>query len=140
MNLRSFLAQSPELTDGTWVDEFASHWTQKRLSKGGRLTEQEGVEDGEFILLEGCLASTICDADGKEVCVGLYVAPSVVTPNIARTRAGESLVSITAMSDVAVARIDSNRLTELMISSEPIRAWGNTPVTMSRLRAGDRGA
>jgi CRP-like cAMP-binding protein len=48
-----------------------------------------------------------------------------VTPNIARTRTGQSLVSITATTEAQIARINSDLLTELMIASEPIRNWAN---------------
>ena len=67
MDLRKFLAQSPDLSDMSLADGFASHWRSKRLNKGARLTHQEHPESDEFILLEGCLASSICDQDGKEV-------------------------------------------------------------------------
>ena len=96
-----------------------------RLSKGAWLAQQEQVETDEFIVLEGCLVSTICDPEGKEVCVGFYAGPCVVTPSIARTREGLSLVSMTATTDASLVRIDSERLSNLMISSEPVRNWAN---------------
>ena len=125
MNLRSYLAQSPDLSDLSFADGFASHWRSKRLNKGARLTHQEQPASDEYILLDGCLASTICDPDGKEVCVGLYVGPCVVTPNIARTRDGVSLVSIQATKEASLYWIDTDQLTNLMIDSEPIRNWAN---------------
>lgn len=125
MDLRKFLAKSPDLSDMSFADGFASHWRCKRLSKGAYLTHQEQPESDEFILLDGCLASSICDQEGKEVCVGLYVGPCVVTPNIARTRDGVSLVSIQATKEASLYWIDTDRLTNLMIESEPIRNWAN---------------
>jgi CRP-like cAMP-binding protein len=109
----------------TCLDAFVSDWTPKRLTKGAGLTQQGQPETGEFIVLEGCLTSTICDHEGKEVCAGFYAGPCVVTPNIARTRGGQSLVSITATTDASVVRIDSDLLSNLMLSSEPIRNWAN---------------
>jgi len=102
MDLLNFLAQSPDLSDMGVADGFASHWRCKRLNKGTRLAHQGHAESDEHILLDGCLASSICDQDGKEVCVGLYVAPCVVTPNIARTRDGVSLVSIQATKEASL--------------------------------------
>lgn len=125
MDLRKFLAQSSDLSDMSVADGFASYWRWKRLSKGARLAHQEEPESDEFILLDGCLASSICDQGGKEVCVGLYVGPCVVTPNIARTRDGVSLVSIEATKKASLYWIDTDRLTNLMIESEPIRNWAN---------------
>ena len=125
MELRTFLKQSPHLSETASADEFASRWVPKRLKKGAHLCRQEQPERGEFILLEGSLASSICDAEGREVCVALYVGPCIVTPNVARTRAGMSLVSIVATTDASLVRIDSDLLSSLMIESQPIREWAN---------------
>lgn len=125
MDLRKFLAQSPDLSDVSFADDFASHWKCRRLNKGAYLAHQEQPEADEFILLEGCLASSICDREGKEICVGLHVGPCVITPNIARTRDGMSLVSIQATKAASLCWIDTDRLTNLMIESEPIRNWAN---------------
>lgn len=125
MDLRTFLMRSPDFSDMALADDFASDWTRQRLKKGAHLTRQEQSETDEFALLEGCLAGSICDQDGKEVCVGFYVGPCVVTPNIARTRNGLSLVSIVATTDSVLARIDSDVLSNRMISSEPVRNWAN---------------
>ncbi len=125
MDLRTFLTQSPDLADVGCVDGFAAHWTPMRLSRGAHATQQGQPERNEYIVLDGSLASSICDRDGKEVCVGFFVGPCVVTPNIARTRDGLSLVSMTAITDASLVRIDSDRLTDLMISSEPVRNWAN---------------
>lgn len=125
MDLRKFLAQSPDLSDMSFADGFASHWRSRRLNKDARLAHQEQPESDEFILLDGCLASSICDQEGKEVCVGFHVGPCVVTPNIARTRDGVSLVSIQATKEASLYWIDTDRLTKLMTESEPIRNWAN---------------
>ena len=125
MDLRAFLALSPDLSDAACAEEFADCWTSRHLLKGAHLARQEQPDTGEFILLDGRLVSSICDSDGKEVCVGFYVGPCVVTPNIARTRGGASLVSIAATTDATLARIDTEQLSDLMISSEPVRNWAN---------------
>ncbi len=125
MDLRTFLMQSSDLSEATCAERFALNWTHTRLTKGAHLASQDQPETDEYILLDGRLASSICDQDGKEVCVGMYVGPCIVTPHIARTRDGASLVSIVATTDAVLAGIDSDQLTKLMISSEPIRAWAN---------------
>ncbi|SMX23502.1 Crp/Fnr family transcriptional regulator [Boseongicola aestuarii] len=125
MDLRTFLTQSPDVSDIDWADDFASDWKQVRLGKGAHLTWQEQPEALEFILLEGCLTSSICDPEGKEICVGFYVGPCVVTPSIARTREGLSLVSIVATTDASLVQIDSGLLSDRMIASPSIRNWAN---------------
>lgn len=138
MDLRTFLMQSPDLSDTACVDDFASDWKRQRLDKGAHLTRQEHAETGEFVLLEGCLASRICDQEGREVCVSFYVGPCVVTPNIARTRNGLSLVSVVAVTNALLARIDSDVLSNRMISSEPIRNWANGILREALSRKVDR--
>jgi CRP-like cAMP-binding protein len=138
MDLRTFLIQSPDLSDMACAEDFASDWKRKRLKKGAHLTRQEQTETDEFVLLEGCLVSSICDQGGKEVCLGFYVGPCVITPNIARTRDGVSLVSIVATTDALLARIDSDLLSNRMISSEPIRNWANGVLRDALSRKVDR--
>ena len=138
MDLRTFLMQSPDLPDLACVDDFASDWQQIRLNKEAHLTRQEQPEAGEFIVLEGCLASSICDQDGKEVCVGFYVGPCVITPNIARTRNGLSLVSIVATTDARLARVESDVLSNRMIASKPVRNWANGILREALSRKVDR--
>ncbi|WP_375548603.1 Crp/Fnr family transcriptional regulator [Oceanicaulis alexandrii] len=125
MDLRTFLTRSPDLSDVACREGFAAQWKPRRLNKAEQVTRQGQPETDEYVLLEGCLTSSIGDPEGKEVCVGFYVGPCVVTPNIARTRDSESLVSIVATTDVSLARIDSDLLSNLMISSQSIRNWAN---------------
>ncbi len=117
--------QSPDLSQGVVIDEFASEWVTSHVDAKAHIIRQEDPHADEIIVLDGHLVSTICDPDGKEVCVGFFAGPSVVTPNIARTRAGRSLVSITTTSDARIAHMSSDALTDFMISSEPIRNWAN---------------
>lgn len=125
MDLTTFLQRSPHLNRDDWAAEFATKWTPVHLPEGACLSRQEQDESGEYILLQGALVSTICDPDGREVCVDFYLSPCVVTPNIARTRDGVSRVSIVATTPASLARIDSNLLSDLMITSGRIRQWAN---------------
>lgn len=138
MDLRTFLMRSPDLSRAGCVDEFVSEWAAERVAAKGLIVRQAEPENDEIMVLGGNLASTICDPDGKEVCVDLYIGPSVVTPNIARMRAGQSLVSIMATTDAHIARIDSSLLTQLMIASEPIRNWANGALRDALTRKADR--
>ncbi len=138
MDLPTFLMKSPDLSEGGCVDEFAAEWSTSQVAEKADIVRQEDPHVYEIIVLDGHLISTISDPDGKEVCVGFYAGPSVVTPNIARTRAGRSLVSITATTDAQIARVNSDRLTQLMISSEPIRNWANDALRNALSQKADR--
>ena len=138
MDLLTFLMQSPDLSDMDCAERFASKWAPKRISSGKNIVRQGESGSKEFILLSGCLASSICDPDGNEVCVGMYVGPGVVTPSIARTRDGASLVAIAAMTDASIVQMNSGSLTDLMIASEPIRTWANGVLRDELGRKADR--
>ena len=138
MDLRTFLMQSPDLSQGGGVDEFASKWSTSQVEAKAHVILQEDPHADEIIVLDGHLVSTISDPDGKEVCVGFYAGPGVVTPNIARTRAGQSLVSITATTDARIAIMSSDALTRSMISSEPIRNWANDILREALSQKADR--
>lgn len=138
MDLLSFLMRASELSDRALAAQFAQLWTPKRVKKGASIVEQGAHAADEIILLEGKAAARIFDAEGGDVCVGLFVGPCVVTPNIARTGAGRSLVSLEAITDVLIVRTGSAALTEAMISSEAVRDWGNGVLRDELARKGDR--
>ncbi|WP_367274930.1 Crp/Fnr family transcriptional regulator [uncultured Jannaschia sp.] len=138
MDLITFLSQSSDLSDVTCTEDFAARWKRARLNKGEQISHQGQSETDEYVVLAGRLVSSICDEKGKEVCVGFYVGPCVVTPNIARTRNGVSLVSIVATTDASLARIDSKKLSGLMITSQPIRDWANAVLRDSLREKGER--
>jgi len=87
---------------------------------------RQGEPDAmEYILLSGKVVSLIGDADGREVCVGFYVGPCVITPNLARAANGKSLVSLRLESDGQAASVSAVALLELMRVSSAIEAWAN---------------
>lgn len=125
MDLLTFLSRSSSALDKESARVFASAWSVEHVEKGRRLATQGEMEPMEHIVLDGRATSQISDPEGRAVCVGFHAGPCVVTPNVARTRNGTSLVSIDVITDVLVAQMDSRALTELMLTSEPIREWAN---------------
>ena len=138
MDLPTFLMKSPDLFQGRCVDEFVAEWSTSQVAAKAHIVRQEDPHADEIIVLDGHLVSTISDPDGKEVCVGFHAGPCVVTPNIARTRAGQSLVFMTATTDARIARMSNDALTGLMISSEPIRNWANDILREALSQKADR--
>ena len=125
MDLLTFLSSSSRALDKESARVFASAWSVEHVEKGRRLAAQGEPETMEHIILDGRAISQISDAEGRAVCVGFHAGPCVVTPNVARTRNGTSLVSIDVIADALVAQMDSRALTELMLASVPIREWAN---------------
>lgn len=125
MELLSFLNQTPSALDQEAAKLLADAWHVEHVAKQSCVAMQGVANSKEIIVLDGRLTSTISDPDGRAVCVGFYEGPSVITPNVARTRNGISLVSINAHTDALIARMERAALTELMLASEPIREWAN---------------
>ena len=117
--------RSPDLSAKAHAEQLASNWSSNLVRKGANIIQQGEPETKEFIILEGCATSRIYDPEGRAVCVGLYVGPCIITPNIARARGGVSLVSLETTTDTLVAKMGSAALTDLMIASEPVRNWAN---------------
>ena len=125
MELSKFLICPPSSLDNKTANRLASAWEIKHVTKESCVVAQGAEGSMEFIVLDGHLSSTISDPDGRAVCVGFFAGPKVITPAIARTRDGISLVSLMANTDALIAQMDSAALTELMLTSEPIREWAN---------------
>ncbi|OUS08989.1 hypothetical protein A9Q96_01240 [Rhodobacterales bacterium 52_120_T64] len=98
----------------------------KKMEKGDILVHQSCEDHFEYFLLKGKCRNLIRDADGREVTLGFASGLGVLTPNIARTREGNSLVEIEMLGASEIALINSNKLMELMVEDEEIRDWGNT--------------
>lgn len=138
MDLLTFLSSSPSGLDKDTTRAFASAWSVSHVEKGRRLALQGEPDPMEHIILDGRAASLISDPEGRAVFVGFHAGPCAVTPNLARTRNGTSLVSIDAITDVLVAQMDSRALIELMLVSDPIREWANDIMQQEQIRKADR--
>ncbi len=93
--------------------------------KADFLARQGEPDAMEYILFSGKVVSLIGDADGREMCVGFYVGPCVITPNLARAADSKSLVSLKLESDGQAASVSAAALLELMRGSSAIEAWAN---------------
>ena len=103
----------------------AGAFEAKPVAKAQHLARQGDPDDKEYILLSGKMVSLIGDAEGREVCVGFLVGPCVITPNLARTAAGKSLVSLRAETDGQAASVEAAVLLDLMRGSSAIEDWAN---------------
>ena len=92
---------------------------------GSYLSSQGERDENEYFLLSGSARSVVTDVDGTEVNLNLYAAPTVITPNMARTSGGCSLVDIEILDDAVAATMPAAQLMDLMVNSESIREWGN---------------
>ena len=138
MDLFTFLTCLPNALDKDTAREFAAAWSIEYVEKGRRIATQGEPDLLERIILDGRATSQITDPEGRAVCVGFHVGPCVVTPNVARTKNGTSLVSLEVNADALVAQMDSRALTELMLASEAIREWANGILQQELARKADR--
>ena len=88
---------------------------------GSYLSNQGERDENEYLLLGGRARSVVTDAEGAEVNLNLYAAPMVITPNIARTSGGQSLVDIEILDDAVVASLPTAQLMDLMVKLESVR-------------------
>lgn len=98
----------------------------RTLPIGGYVSNQGERDENEYILLKGRARSVVTNAEGNEASLNLYNAPTVITPNMARTSGGCSLVDIEILDDAIFAIIPAAQLMDLMVNFESIREWGNT--------------
>ena len=92
---------------------------------GSYMSSQGERDENEYFLLSGRARSVVTDAEGTEVNLNLYAAPIVITPNMARTSGGCSLVDIEILDDAVTATMPAAQLMDLMVKFESIREWGN---------------
>ena len=120
-NIEEFMTKLPDKDRDTLVDAFdIRNWPI-----GSYMSSQGERDVNEYVLLSGRARSVVTDAEGTEVSLNLYAAPMVITPNIARTSEGRSLVDIEILDDAVAATISAAQLMDLMVTFESIREWGN---------------
>jgi CRP-like cAMP-binding protein len=120
--IEEFLIDLPAEHRAKLLDSFSI----RTLPIGSYLSNQGERDVNEYILLRGRARSLVTDAEGNEANLNLYVAPIVITPNMARTSGGSSLVDIEVLDDAVIAIIPAAQLMDLMVKFESIREWGNT--------------
>jgi len=103
----------------------AGAFEARTIAKAQHLARQGYPDDKEYILLSGRMVSLIGDAEGREVCVGFFVGPCVITPNLARTAQGKSLVSLRAETEGQAASVQAAVLLDMMRRSPAIEDWAN---------------
>jgi len=116
------------------AERLAAAFTSRQLEKTGNLACQGEPDTHEHVLLSGRAVSIVRDASGCEICVGLHRGPEVITPHIARTAQGNSLVDIQVQESAEVASISAANLVEMMVTSESIREWANAVMRDTLMR------
>ena len=125
MDIVSFFQHASQNLDQDQARSLAQSWHVAAVKRGSTISMQGEPSTQELIILDGRAVGQIISDDGHEVCVGLYDSPTVVTPHIARSKDGLALASIVATRDGLVASMPSDALTQMMLSSVPVRDWAN---------------
>lgn len=123
------LFQSPDfpigMLDKADAQIFSDACRPLSLAKGNCAAQQGYPHSAELILVSGQVVSHVSDADGRQVCVDLFLGPCVITPHVARSADGTSLVTLEVTKDAEIMQIPRETLEGLMVASSTIRAWGN---------------
>lgn len=119
--IEGFMTELPDKDRVRLVDAFEiRNWPIESY-----MSSQGERDENEYFLLSGRARSVVTDAGGTEVSLNLYAAPMVITPNMARTSGGCSLVDIEVLDDAVAATMSATQLMDLMVNFESIREWGN---------------
>jgi len=116
----------------------AAIFTVTLTPKGAVIAEQDAPDSAEYALLSGRAASVISDASGRSVCTGLYPSPTVLAPNISRSKDDRSLVRLEMVSEGRLARAPASDLMALMVEDPDVRDWGNTIMRNDLIRRAER--
>ena len=119
--IEELMTELPDKDRETLVDAFEI----RNWPIGSYMSSQGERDENEYFLLSGRARSVVTDAEGTEVNLNPYAAPMVMTPNMARTSGGHSLVGIEVLDDAVAATMPAAQLMDLMVNFESIREWGN---------------
>ena len=114
--IEEFMKELPNKDRETLVNAF----DMRNWPIGSYMSSQGEQDENEYFLISGRARSVVTDAEGVEVSLNLYAAPMVITPNIARTSGGCSLVDIEILDDAVAATMPAAQLMDLMVNFESI--------------------
>lgn len=97
----------------------------RAYDKGQCLVRQGDEVAAEYVLLSGLSRVLLRDAEGREVTLGLFCGPAVITPSIARMADGVSLVDIEVLAPARVGVMAADDLMTQMVADADVRDWGN---------------
>lgn len=141
MNLADFFQSSDfpiGMLDKADAQIFSDACRPLSLAKGNCAAQQGYPDDAELILMSGQIVSHVSDSDGRQVCVDLFLGPCVITPHVARSADGTSLVTLEVTKDAELMHILRDTLEGLMVESSTIRAWGNDVLRQTLTRKAAR--
>lgn len=108
------------------------------LEPGQALFHMGQAQPPECFVLEGLLRTSVADAHGREVTMGFYAGPCVVSPAITRSVQGRSRVDCVALEPCRVALFDPETLNHAMVAGVQVRDWGNAVLRRELLRMAER--
>ncbi len=82
----------------------------------------------EYFQLRGISHRYSTDGDGQQLTTGIFQGECVITPNFTRTRNGQSIFSLQALTDSLFLRVPAGTFRELMDRLPTIRSFGNSVV------------
>lgn len=125
------------------IDEpnFAALWPAMRavtLAPRQALLAVGDAPPTECFVLEGILRSWIGDAQGRTVTLDFHTGPGVLTPAVARSKAGRSRIHCEALSAARVVVFAADALSAQMIAQPAMARWGDAVLTQELVRRMDR--
>lgn len=89
----------------------------------------------EYFQLEGISHRYNTDSDRQVLTTGIYRHEVVITPHFTRTRNGQSIFSLQALTDCRYLKIPAGTFSDLMEEHEEIRRFGRSVVEKEFIRS-----
>jgi len=80
----------------------------------------------------------VIDDEGREVTLGFYDAPTILSPSITRSKSGRSVLLCEALEASVLYQFPFSVLVELMTSDTVMREWGNAVLRNDLLQRSER--
>lgn len=106
------------------VDEFFSITNIVTYKKQENIIEHQSLNNYEYIVMEGVCRIYILDYEGNEATLAFYIQGNVLPPNQIRTVNGKSLYTLQALTDIVLARFNSNAFADFMRKYSEVEKWG----------------
>ncbi len=127
LELKKHIEEIALLSSEAWIDlEYIVHISELKTEEF--LFREGSRAMDEAFLVRGVLRAFYRSYDGGEVNVAFYRESNVLPPHYFRTKNGISNLNIQALSDVVVAKFNTDQFSALRYKHESLMKYGNVIV------------
>lgn len=124
--------------DNALFSPLTNKMTAHALAPDDILFSAGETNDAEYFVLEGLLRTFVISHEGKDVTLGFYRGPGVLSPSITRSHDGKSRVHCEAIAQSVAVAFPFASLIDLMQRDDDIRLWGDAVLRNDLLERAQR--